>query len=106
MVTPALARRTWRDVEPVHTMVYFVPEAEAAYAELGVTPPMMGYFGSRAAAMGPVAADLVIATFYSFNPDLVRASVPAVWDIATRRRCWPRGSRSWTGPCGAVSATR
>ena len=32
-----LARKTWRTLEPLHGMVYFVPEAAEAYARLGVT---------------------------------------------------------------------
>jgi hypothetical protein len=82
MVTPALARRAWRDAEPVHTMIYFVPEARAAYERCGVSDPSMAYFGSRAAALGRVPAEVVIACFYNFNPDLVRHAIPAAWDIA------------------------
>lgn len=82
MVTPALARNVWQDVEPVHTMIYFVPEAQAAYERSGVSDPSMGYFGSRAAALGRVPAEVVIATFYNFNPDLVRHAIPAAWDNA------------------------
>ena len=32
-----LARKTWRTLEPLHGMIYFVPEAAEAYARLGVT---------------------------------------------------------------------
>ncbi|WP_083982576.1 SCO6745 family protein [Actinomadura hibisca] len=82
MVSPALARRAWRDVEPLHTMIYFVPEAPAAYAEIGVTDTAMGYFGSRAAPMGRASAEVVHATFFNFSPALVHYAVPAVWDVA------------------------
>jgi hypothetical protein len=77
-----LARKTWRTVEPLHGMIYFVPEAADAYERLGITG-RAGYFASRAAPMGAVAAELVIATFFNFNPDLVRAAIPGAWDIAT-----------------------
>ncbi len=82
MVSTALARRVWREVEPLHAMIYFVPEATAAYAKAGVTDPSMAYFGSRAAAFGRVPAEVVTACFFNFNPDLVRHAIPAVWDIA------------------------
>jgi hypothetical protein len=78
----ALARKTWRTLEPLHGMIYFVPEAAEAYARLGVTG-RAGYFGSRAAPMGAVTADVVIATFFNFNPELVRAAIPGVWELAT-----------------------
>ena len=77
-----LARKTWRTVEPLHGMIYFVPEAVEAYARLGITG-RSGYFASRAAPMGAVSADVVVATFFNFNPDLVRAAIPRAWDITT-----------------------
>jgi len=49
-------------------MIYFVPEAPAAYAALGLTDPNMGYFASRSAALGPVSAETVIACFFNFCP--------------------------------------
>ena len=63
-------------------MIYFVPEAAEAYERLGVTG-RAGYFASRAAPMGAVAGELVVATFFNFNPDLVRAAIPRAWDITT-----------------------
>jgi hypothetical protein len=75
------ARKTWRTAEPLHGMVYFVPEAVEAYARLGVTG-RDGYFASRSAPMGAVSAEVVISTFFNFNPELVRAAIPSVWDAA------------------------
>jgi hypothetical protein len=77
-----LARKTWRTVEPLHGMIYFVPEAVEAYARLGIEG-RNGYFASRAAPMGAVTAELVVATFFNFNPDLVRAAIPGAWDTTT-----------------------
>ena len=76
------ARKTWRTLEPLHGMVYFVPEAAEAYARLGITG-RAGYFASRAAPMGAVTADVVVSTFFNFNPELVHAAIPAVWEVAT-----------------------
>ncbi|RFC69743.1 hypothetical protein [Streptomyces sp. AcE210] len=78
---PAYARETWQTLEPYHGAVYFSPEAHAAYAALGVEGGP-GYFASRAAALGPVAPEVVIATFYNFNPKAVRAALPAAWRTA------------------------
>jgi hypothetical protein len=77
-----LAHKTWRTLEPLHGMVYFVPEAAEAYAGLGITG-RDGYFASRAAPMGAVTADVVVSTFFNFNPELVHAAIPAVWELAT-----------------------
>jgi hypothetical protein len=77
-----LARKTWRTLEPLHGMIYFVPEAAEAYERLGING-RSGYFASRAAPMGAVGAEVVIATFFNFNPDLVRSAIPAAWDTAS-----------------------
>jgi len=76
------ARKTWRTLEPLHGMIYFVPEAAAAYERLGISG-RAGYFASRAAPMGAVQADVVISTFYNFNPDLVRTAIPESWEKAS-----------------------
>ena len=76
------ARKTWRTLEPLHGMIYFVPEAVEAYARLGITG-RAGYFASRAAPMGAVTADVVTSTFFNFNPEMVHAAIPASWVTAT-----------------------
>lgn len=72
-----------RTLEPVHGMIYFVPEAGEAYAAAGLKGRRMGYFASRSAPMGPVPAEVVIATFYNFHPDLVRRAIPEAWARTT-----------------------
>jgi hypothetical protein len=76
------ARQAWRRLEPVHAMIYFVPEGGQRYADLGLDATA-GYFASRGAALGRASAELVIATFYNFNPRLVRSAIPAAWDVVT-----------------------
>src|SRR5947209_10308419 len=81
-VDPVVARKTWRTLEPLHGLIYFAPEAADRYAALGIDG-RAGYFASRAAAMGPVSAEVVIATFFNFNPGLVRAAIPAAWETTS-----------------------
>lgn len=76
------ARELWRILEPVHGMIYFAPEAQERYAALGLDRTA-GYFASRSAAFGPVSAEVVVATFYNFNPVAVRAAIPGAWSAAT-----------------------
>ncbi|SDX73174.1 hypothetical protein SAMN05421504_103642 [Amycolatopsis xylanica] len=76
------ARKTWRIIEPYHGMIYFAPEATAAYKELGLAS-RAGYFASRSAALGPVPPSVVVATFYNFNPATVHASLADAWTITT-----------------------
>ncbi len=81
-VTAATARITHRVAEPIHGMIYFTPHGAGAYADVGITRQRMTYFASRAAAMGAVNAETVIATFFNFNPALIRQVIPAAWQIA------------------------
>jgi hypothetical protein len=80
--SPELAHKMWRTLEPYHGIIYFTPHAPVVYAELGIEG-RDGYFASRAAPLGPVSAEVVIATFYNFFPGLVRHAIPAVWEKAS-----------------------
>ena len=82
------ARFLWQRLEPYHGLIYFVPEADRHYAALGLDAGMMGYFASRASAMGPVPAEVVVATFYNFEPDRVRTLVPQAWQRTTAPTLW------------------
>lgn len=85
-VTPVTARKMWRTLEPTHGMIYFAPEAADAYAAAGLDDVRAGYFASRAAPMGAVAAEVVVATFFNFNPELVHRAVPRCWSQAPPER--------------------
>ena len=75
-----IARKTWRTLEPIHGAIYFASEARDEYGAAGLDDRMAGYFASRSAPMGAVVADVVIATFFNFDHDLVRRSMDGVWD--------------------------
>src|SRR4051794_3277265 len=83
---PQIARKAWRTLEPIHGFVYFSPDAEPAYVAAGLKPGRMGYFASRSAPMGAVAAEVVIATFFNFEHGLVRSVIPEAWDRSTPER--------------------
>jgi hypothetical protein len=72
----------WRTLEPYHGLVYFSRHAASAYATLSIEG-QASYFASRAAPLGPVPAEVVIATFYNFDPRLVHAAIPAAWHVTT-----------------------
>lgn len=76
------ARQAWRRLEPLHAMIYFVPEGRERYEALGLKG-MSGYFVSRSAPLGRPTAELVIATFYNFHPDRVRKGMAGAWDKVT-----------------------
>jgi len=87
-----LARRFFDRFEPVHAVTYFAPEARAAMDALGYRGFWMGYFAGRAAPLGAVPPEVVIATFYNFAPARVYKALPAAWSVA--------------GPAAALTARR
>ena len=78
---PVIARKTWRTLEPIHGMIYFVPEGPEHYRNAGLLDERSGYFASRSAPLGEASAELVIATFYNFDPATVRAAMNGVWHV-------------------------
>ncbi|MEY2425410.1 MAG: hypothetical protein QOI61_982 [Actinomycetota bacterium] len=78
-----LARQIWRRLEPYHAITYFAKESHAAWAAVGMKGFWMGYFASRAAAMGAAGPKLVTATFYNFHHSRVERAVPDCWGIVT-----------------------
>ena len=83
---PRLIARAHRAVEPLHSQVYFAPEHDEHLGALGLRPGRMSYFAGRAAAMGPVGAGVVTATFYNFSPSLVARHIPQAWTLAPPER--------------------
>ena len=80
---PIVARKMWRTLEPFHGFIYFAPEATIAYETLGLTATSRsGYFVSRSAPMGAVSPEVTIATFYNFEPTMVRRAMDGAWDTA------------------------
>src|SRR4051794_6465037 len=93
-VTPDDARRAWRALEVVHGMIYFAPEAEEEYQAVGLEPGRMGYFASRSAAMGAVAGEVVVATFFNFEPSLVLGVIPRAWTLTSPQEVLPARHRA------------
>jgi hypothetical protein len=79
-------RELWRALEAVHAVVYFAPNAKATYGELGLRGYWMGYFASRAAALGAPGPRLVTALFYGFAPRMVERALPTAWELADPAR--------------------
>jgi hypothetical protein len=78
----ALARRLWSTIEPIHAVTYFSPEARTAFADSGYKGFWMGYFAGRAAPMGAVGPDIVLAAFYNFSMSHISRAIPDAWSYA------------------------
>jgi hypothetical protein len=76
------ARVWWQAFEPLHAVTYFAPESTEALRDTGLRGFWMGYFGARAAPLGPVTAPVVGATFFNFHPSMVERAVPDAWSFA------------------------
>ncbi|GHJ41844.1 hypothetical protein [Streptomyces sp. TS71-3] len=76
-------RRCHNVVNPLHSTHYFSPDLGHELAALGIEDPSAAYLAARAAALGPVGAGTVAATFYNFNPELVARHLPGVWRKAS-----------------------
>ncbi|MYV98316.1 hypothetical protein [Streptomyces sp. SID3343] len=74
----------WQTLEPLHALNYYSPQMfeEAKALGYAVEERWPSYFAMRAAALGPVSAEVVAATFYSFSPAMVERYVPRAWEIA------------------------
>ncbi len=79
---PKLARRVWKRLELIHVVTYFSPEPLDALRDAGYKGFWMGYFAGRAAPLGAVPAEVVIATFYNFAESRVRRALPDAWTFA------------------------
>ncbi|MET7937625.1 hypothetical protein [Streptomyces sp. NPDC005322] len=82
----ATARRMWALFEPIHAVTYFAPEAHAAYEDAGLRGFWRGYFTGRAAPLGPVGPEPVVAAFFSFAPAMVARALPDAWALTAPER--------------------
>ncbi|GAA2284391.1 hypothetical protein GCM10010145_65260 [Streptomyces ruber] len=67
----------------LHSTHYFSPDLGRELAAVGIDDVTAAYFAVRSAAMGPVGAGVVTATFSNFRHELVARHVPAVWEKAS-----------------------
>jgi hypothetical protein len=81
------ARRLHRRLETIHAVTYFAEESREAADEVGLKGFWMGYFGFRAAPLGPVGAGVVEAVFANFAPRRVRKAIPDAWAHASPEAC-------------------
>jgi hypothetical protein len=85
MTTPLperAGRRCHNVINPLHSTHYFSPDLDRELTALGIADRRAAYLAVRAAAMGPVGAGVVTATFYNYRPGLVALHLPAVWETA------------------------
>lgn len=81
------ARRLWNALESLHDVVYFSPQVRETGKSIGLAGFWMTYFAFRAAPLGPVGPEPVIALFAGFEPGTVRKALPDAWSRASPEAC-------------------
>lgn len=81
------ARQLWWTLEALHAVTYFAPGVKRTGEAVGLKGFWMTYFAFRAAPMGPVPPDVVVATFAGFHPAMVRRALPDAWLFSTPSAC-------------------
>ncbi|MEV4015279.1 hypothetical protein AB0J35_32730 [Nonomuraea angiospora] len=83
-----LARRMWHQLEPIHAVLYFSPQAFEEAGALGydVESRWPSYFAYRTAPLGRAGSRLATAAYYSFSPRMIAEHVPAAWEVAPPER--------------------
>ncbi|MET9244604.1 hypothetical protein [Nonomuraea sp. NPDC003709] len=83
-----LARRMWHQLEPIHAVLYFSPQAFEEAGALGydVESRWPSYFAYRTAPLGRAGSRLATAAYYSFSPRMIAEHVPAAWEVASPER--------------------
>ena len=79
MGNSSVERRLWSLFEPVHAVVYFAPQAGAAFEAAGLRGFWRRYFAGRAAPLGAVGPGPVTAAFFGFAPGMVARALPDIW---------------------------
>jgi hypothetical protein len=77
---PVGPRDLARVFSAVHNVTYYATEI-SAFTDAGMRGWWMAYFAYRAAPLGAVPAEVVVATFYNFAPRMVQRAVPQVWEV-------------------------
>jgi hypothetical protein len=90
----------WTLFEPIHAVVYFAPEARAAFERAGLRGFWRGYFAGRAAPLATASPAVVTASFFNFAPAFVARAIPSVWELITPEEALR------TRVAGAVDALR
>lgn len=72
--------------EPIVLVGYSAPELQIVCEQLGLAAGRMRYYAMRAAALGPVSAEVVAALFYHHSLEMVAPAIPLAWQIASPER--------------------
>ncbi|GMU78113.1 MAG: hypothetical protein AMXMBFR46_09090 [Acidimicrobiia bacterium] len=96
-----VSRRLRARADGIVSELWFMPESQRGYADLGVSGPA-GTFGGRIGALGPVPGAAAAALLVPLNPAAVVPAVDAAWAVTTPDRLLATRERVATGYLRAV----
>ncbi|MFJ7067567.1 hypothetical protein [Streptomyces sp. NPDC101115] len=80
---PRAARRCAHPVNLLHATLFFSPDLDVVFKELGFEDSSAIRLAARSAPLGAVGAGTVAATFYNYNHGFLARHLPAVWETAS-----------------------
>ncbi|MFF8598164.1 hypothetical protein ACF065_04705 [Streptomyces sp. NPDC015232] len=80
---PHAGRRCAHPVNLLHATLFFSPDLDTVFKELGVEDPHTVRLAARSAPLGAVGAGTVAAAFYNYAHDFLAPRLPAVWETAS-----------------------
>ncbi|MFI8828312.1 hypothetical protein [Streptomyces sp. NPDC053431] len=80
---PRAGRRCAHPVNLLHATLFFSPDLDVEFKELGIEDPSAMRLAARSAPLGAVGAGTVAATFYNYNHAFLARHLPAVWEAAS-----------------------
>ncbi|MFF6773166.1 hypothetical protein ACFY8W_06325 [Streptomyces sp. NPDC012637] len=80
---PRAARRCAHPVNLLHATLFFSPDLDVVFKELGFEDGSAIRLAARSAPLGAVGAGTVAATFYNYNHGFLARHLPAVWETAS-----------------------
>ncbi|WP_128979585.1 SCO6745 family protein [Streptomyces roseicoloratus] len=80
---PRAARRCAHPVNLLHATMFFSPDLDGVFKELGFEDGSAMRLAARSAPLGAVGAGTVAAAFYNYDHAFLARHLPAVWETAS-----------------------
>ncbi|MER8043545.1 hypothetical protein [Streptomyces sp. NPDC094032] len=80
---PLSVRRCAHQMNLLHAPLFFSPDLDTEFKELGFEDAAAMRLAARSAPLGAVGAGTVAATFYNYAHELLARHLPAVWETAS-----------------------
>ncbi|MFI8962149.1 hypothetical protein ACIGO8_08540 [Streptomyces sp. NPDC053493] len=80
---PLAGRRCAHPVNLLHATLFFSPDLDVVFKDLGIEDASAIRLAARSAPLGAVGPGTVAASFYNYNHTFLARHLPAVWEAAS-----------------------